>query len=514
MVPLVLRRIVLGSFALALLAAPAARAAPVGLIEEFRMHANVGGIAAGPEGNLWFTLNTPFGKNKRVAIGRIAPTGKVTKFRAGLSAKTEPSEIAAGSDGNLWFTYDPGIAAFGGGGVGRITPQGRITEFPEPPELHGSPFEIVAGPDGNLWFGHAAILTPTGQAIGRITPQGEISEFSAGLDEGAAVTNLVAGPDGNVWFGDDSSKPAIGRITPSGEITEFGGIPPREFPILEGPAPGPDGKLWFSANEPAPAVERISSAGTIERFAAGLGKRVEDVGPFVTGAGGKVWFGIEKHPPRGQRETERGLTAIGSITAGGGKIAEFSRCLRPMPSFSGPNFLTRGPDGNVWFTTWPSGEDTHPTRASIPSIGRVTPAGRITEFRLGLHERSQPESLTSAGGSLWFIDREANSIGRIVPPRAPANTFLVLSAKHPQGSDVTRLPVAVPGPGTLRLRLAGQGTIARKARNCGTTVLSIHPRGSLRKEISRRGAVRTGARIAFTPRGGSPYSQKRVIALR
>lgn len=494
------RRIVLAAIVVALLAPSAAGAAsPVGLIEELPMHTNVVDLTAGPEGNLWFTLNTPFGKGNRNAIGRITPQGEVTRFRAGLTRQTEPSEIVTGPDGNLWFTYDPGIRSFGGGGVGRITPRGKITLFGEPPDLHGSPFEIAAGPDGNLWFGHAAILTPTGQAIGRITPKGEISEFSAGLSESAAVTNLVAGPDGNVWFGDDSDHPAIGRISSSGEITTFP-LPPRSFPILEGPTPGPDGKLWFSVNEPTTAVERISPGGTIERLQAGLPPRTEYVGPFASGADGNVWFRIEKGPAPGKRETERGLTAIGRITPGG-KITEFSHCLRPMPEFAGPNSLTRGPDGNVWFTTWPSGEDADPTRASIPSIGRITPSGKITEFRLGLHERSDPDSLTAAGGSLWFIDREADAIGRVVPPHAPPNTFLVLSPRRRGG--VTRVAVAVPVPGTLRLQARGAKTIVRRAHDCGTVMLTVP-----RRQAAGGGRVA----LTFTPRGGSPYTRR--ISLR
>jgi streptogramin lyase len=511
--------------ALAGLFAAAAGAAPVGLIREIPMEDNVSGIAGGPEGNLWFTQNSPFSGGRRVAIGRITPNGRVTRFRAGLSRRTEPLEIVAGPDGNLWFTYDAGIASSSGGGIGRITPGGRITLFPEPPDLHGSPFEIVVGPDRNLWFSHAAILTPTGQAIGRITPAGEITEFDAGLRPGAAVTSLTAGPDGSVWFGDDSSNPAIGRITPSGEITEFGGIPPREFPILEGPTPGSDGNLWFSANEPTALVERITPAGTIERFGAGLDRRAEYVGPFARGADGNIWFRVEKRPPRRRSGAETGRTAIGRIGPSGA-IAEFSDCLREMPLFAGPNFLTRGPDGNVWFTTWPSGDNVHPTRASVPSIGRVTPAGQITEFRFGLHKRSQPESLLAAGGRLWFIDRETNTIGTIAPSRAPANTFLVLSPQTPRGSEVTRVPVVVPGPGKLRLRELGvhrrEGgrvrppglrTIAVRARRCGPTVVPLAPSGAVRRKLRGRGVLQMDVRITFTPRGGSAFSRRATVPL-
>lgn len=78
--PRVPRRIVIAVLALALFAPPAAAAAPVGMIEELPMHANVGGIAPGPEGNLWFTLNTPFGKEGRNAIGRISPSGEIAAF--------------------------------------------------------------------------------------------------------------------------------------------------------------------------------------------------------------------------------------------------------------------------------------------------------------------------------------------------------------------------------------------------------------------------------------------------
>src|SRR5690348_12279128 len=90
---------------LAAVAVQPAVGAPVGLIREIPIHGNAGGIAAGPEGNLWFTQNTLF--KGQPAIGRITPAGKVTKFKQGLTRATQPLEITAGPDGNMWFTYDP-----------------------------------------------------------------------------------------------------------------------------------------------------------------------------------------------------------------------------------------------------------------------------------------------------------------------------------------------------------------------------------------------------------------------
>src|SRR5437764_9141592 len=97
-------------------------------------------IAAGPDGNLWFT---ELAGNR---IGRITPAGVVTEFPL-PAAGSAPSSITRGSDGNLWFTEN------GGNRIGRITPAGAISEFPIPSAFPaGGPSEITAGPDGALWF--------------------------------------------------------------------------------------------------------------------------------------------------------------------------------------------------------------------------------------------------------------------------------------------------------------------------------------------------------------------------
>ena len=61
------------------------------------------GIAAGPDGNVWFV------ENRASRFGRLTPsTGKITDFStgSGISANSLPAEITAGPDGNLWFTEE------------------------------------------------------------------------------------------------------------------------------------------------------------------------------------------------------------------------------------------------------------------------------------------------------------------------------------------------------------------------------------------------------------------------
>src|ERR1700730_404714 len=61
------------------------------------------------------------------------------------TAGRDPWWVAAGPDGNVWFTE------FHSGNIGRITASGTITEFAVP-TANSAPFGIAAGPDGNLWF--------------------------------------------------------------------------------------------------------------------------------------------------------------------------------------------------------------------------------------------------------------------------------------------------------------------------------------------------------------------------
>jgi hypothetical protein len=100
-------------------------------------------------------------------------------------------------------------------------------------------------------------------------------------------------------------------------------------------------------------------------------------------------------------------TGLGRITPAGA-ITEFSSNLN-----SGSNLgdIVAGPDGNLWFT------DTGSTRA----VGRITPAGAITEFSSGLNSGKSPFSIVAgADGNLWFVDgsMSAGVIGRITPAGA------------------------------------------------------------------------------------------------
>jgi streptogramin lyase len=308
-------------------------------------------IAAGPDGNLWFTENGP-----NNALMMRAPFG---------------SESALGGPASGPQTQ-----------IGRITPTGIITQFPltDPDIAHIFLTDIAPGPDGALWFGVGA-----GGRIGRITTSGSISEFLIPGRPGSTTDALVAGPDGNLWFSDvniDLNLASIWRVTPSAVFTEF--------PVPSAPvdmAVGPDHALWFTESS-TDKIGRITTSGAVTEFPlpppTTPGSQPEDI---AAGPDHALWF------------TDTTAGKIGRITTSGA-VTEF-----PLPAAaSQPEDIAAGPDGALWFTD-----------PVIHEIGRITTSGTITEFALSKPDRRADSLTLGPHHKIWFTEGSAHGgkIGRL-----------------------------------------------------------------------------------------------------
>jgi streptogramin lyase len=159
------------------------------IVTDFPLPGSSGGIAAGPDGAIWFT------EPALDRIGRITTTGAVSEFA--LPAGSAPTGIVAGPDGNLWFTERSGNK------IGRMTTTGTVTEFPVP-TAGSRPLYITSGSDGNLWF-------TAEDKIGRITISGVITEFPIPIP--GSLFDITPGPDGNIWFTEKDDNHQIGRLS-------------------------------------------------------------------------------------------------------------------------------------------------------------------------------------------------------------------------------------------------------------------------------------------------------------
>jgi streptogramin lyase len=285
-----------------------------------------------------------------------------------------------------------------------------IDEFPIT-TANSDPQGITAGPDGNLWF-----TETQANQIGRITPDGVVTEFG-GLTPGSVPTSITAGPDGNLWF-TESNAGQIGKITPSGTVTKYalpniGGSDTTHAPL--GITLGPDHNLWFTddafilvsgLSRPSNAIGMITPAGNVTEY------------PIPTANGGPEF--ITTGPDGNLYFTENQGHAIGQITPSG-TITEFPIA---NPNIA-PVGITTGPDGALWFTFDESG--------TPGGIGRMTTSGAFTFYPLST-SNSSPEAITAGpDGFLYFTESGASQIGRISTSGTIAEFPIPTSSSAPFG---------------------------------------------------------------------------------
>src|SRR5262249_35681208 len=129
--------------------------------------------------------------------------------------------------------------------------------------------------------------------------------------------------------------------------------------------------------------------------------------------------GITTGPDGNLWFTEANFGVIGRITPAG-VITEVVANVG-----SGPQEITTGPDGNLWFTEF-----------NRSRIGRLTTAGAFTEFAAGISTGSQPWGIAvGPDGNIWFAEAGTGAVGRLnlaqspdeptTPLRPSANTVVV-----------------------------------------------------------------------------------------
>jgi streptogramin lyase len=127
-----------------------------------------------------------------------------------------------------------------------------------------------------------------------------------------------------------------------------------------------------------------------------------EAGSLAAGPDGALWF----TEIAGSLGGSLLPTSIGRITTAG-VVTEFP--LPPAGNRTGG--IASGPDGAVWFTELVCQDLSCESPPPSGKIGRITSAGRITEFTTPTAGRIT----TGSDGNLWFVEVSANKIGRLTP---------------------------------------------------------------------------------------------------
>jgi streptogramin lyase len=355
------RWIVPAALLVALALSGSSLAAPVGQISQFATptpSSGPEGIAAGPDGNLWFAeINAS-------KIGEINPvTDAISEF-ATPTPNSSPLGITTGPDGNLWFTE------FAAGKIGEINPSTHvITEFAIP-TASAFPVALATGSNGNVWF-----TEDGGNKIGEISPTTHaITEFTVPTPTSQPF-GIASGPDGNIWFTEKMAS-KIGVLSlATGTIQEF--LTKTASAQPNAISTGPDGTLWFT--EQANAVSRVGlidpTTHTITEFPTPT--PMGDPVVIAPGADGNMWFTEE-------------AGKVGTINAVTKTISEVAV---PTAS-SSPVGITPGSDGNLWFTEVGA--------AKVGSIGAGAPAALLNApVTTGTPQPGQTLTCQPATWSSW-----------------------------------------------------------------------------------------------------------------
>lgn len=230
------------------------------------------------------------------------------------------------------------------------------------------------------------------------------------LPVGVHAYSMTPGPEGKVWFtGREAFSVTGGPAAVIGSVDAGGKVDLADLPhdlYARQIAAGPDGNLWVAGSfynakgYLVPRVYRFAPGGAFAEFAPV--NHIGGVNSIAAGPDGGVWFTLVYWVDRLKRD------AIGRVDPAAGAFALF-----PLPSRSGPGQIVTGSDGNLWFTEAGGG---------VPKIGRITPTGRLTHFRLPYRHRRLNSIAAGPDGNLWFGEfsnsysrRARGGIGRITP---------------------------------------------------------------------------------------------------
>ena len=307
--------------------------------------------------------------------------------------------MTLGGDGNVWFS-----AGFTPNQIGRITAAGvvsyPVTSNPALGAFVTGP--LATGADGNLWFCDPNAGASNAGAIGTIDVRtGIASEYSTPLTKHTAQTTASTAQDQTCNSVGCTPVPT-GTCVPTGHITCQ--------TVKSGPTPVAMCMNTPSslANEYTTTTCNTNTSATPVTACAAIAPVTANAYTTTTCTGitpAAQAYAITNGPDGNLWFTEYVGTKIGKFDVTTQVAVEFGPLTAPARG------IAAGPDGNVWFV-----ENVSPT--AIPVVGRITPAGVITEYTQGLAAGTTLGSITAgADGSVWFgvYGGSGSGIGKIDP---------------------------------------------------------------------------------------------------
>jgi len=337
-----------------------------------------GSIAQAGDGTLWFSGG--FVPNQ---IGRMTAAGAVSYpvLRAAGLMSFNPGPVARGPDGNVWFC-DPLAGITLAGTVGMVDIATSVaTEFPTPLMKTTIQIRQATAQEQSCETGSGVCTpVPPGTCVARAPTPGTPASGpipAVPPDAGSTCRTVTTGPT------------LVAACTPIAPIAA------NNYTTTTCPTTtiGPNGVDTCTSTPPD------ASNSFVRTVCTGItpGSQAYMV---VAGPDGNLWF------------TEYTGMRIGVFNPTTRMATEFGPLQSPATS------IAAGPDGNVWFA-----ERSLDGLSTL--IGRVTPAGVITEYKATPVVGSIRAMTAGADGNVWFVKDGYGgpAVGRVAPATGAVTTF-------------------------------------------------------------------------------------------
>jgi hypothetical protein len=144
--------------------------------------------------------------------------------------------------------------------------------------------------------------------------------------------------------------------------------------------------------------------------------------------------------------------------------------------------------------------------------GGITPAPAFppfADFELAYNVDVEPDCDGDRLG-----DETQDTVTSSCNPLSPSNLITLGKPKLNKKKGTAKLPVTVPGPGTLTLTGKGVVKQTKTPIAAATVKLMVESKGKKMRKLDNAGKVKVKITVAYTPTGGTPNSQSKTLVLK